>query len=172
MKVELGTVLHGTLRVEDRLDAFSRTLVGLLKQSNQPATECQRRIIEEARTWLEKYRSAEEDERFEDLYDLEQDSDNEDLIYSLVEELNDLAPPYVYFGTTEGDGSDFGFWVNHEAIREDVSFGILPHYNDMEEVDLKNDVTFYECNHIVVGNLGGSFELLELVIKPVSIWSI
>jgi hypothetical protein len=35
---------------------------------------------------------------------------------TISQALEELAPPFTYFGTLEGDGSDFGFWPSTEAI--------------------------------------------------------
>jgi len=39
-------------------------------------------------------------------------------IETLTELLEEAAPPYCYFGTLEGDGACFGFWLDHEALEE------------------------------------------------------
>lgn len=33
--------------------------------------------------------------------------------------LNSYCPAYCYFGTSEGDGSDFGVWVSWDSINDD-----------------------------------------------------
>ena len=34
--------------------------------------------------------------------------------------LNELCPPFVYFGTLEGDGADFGFWPDMDRLNEEM----------------------------------------------------
>ena len=36
----------------------------------------------------------------------------------LYNALDNICPPFVYFGTLEGDGADFGFWVDHANVLE------------------------------------------------------
>ena len=43
------------------------------------------------------------------------DSLNEHL-QSLIEAINYHCPPFVYFGTLPGDGADFGFWPDWDAL--------------------------------------------------------
>jgi hypothetical protein len=48
---------------------------------------------------------------------------DEDAMYlydALYDALNELAPPFHYFGTHEGNGADFGFWICDESIRESL----------------------------------------------------
>jgi len=40
---------------------------------------------------------------------------------ALFDALNEIAPPFCYFGATEGDGSDYGFWVSWDSIEEERS---------------------------------------------------
>ena len=39
----------------------------------------------------------------------------------LYEALNDVCPPFVYFGAREGDGADFGFWVDNVAVDDAIT---------------------------------------------------
>ena len=114
----IGTVSHGTHRVEDLLDAFAselRYLVGKEAASAWPyastlrgADDCIAEIAE---------------------------SDNEpadamEIVNELIDYLNELAPPYCYFGAHPGDGSDFGFWPDFDAMEcED-----LPRVEDASEL--------------------------------------
>jgi hypothetical protein len=36
----------------------------------------------------------------------------------LMDALQETCPPFVYFGTLEGDGADFGFWVDMDGLNE------------------------------------------------------
>ena len=36
----------------------------------------------------------------------------------LVSALNDQCPPFVYFGAHPGDGADFGFWPDWDALAD------------------------------------------------------
>ena len=36
----------------------------------------------------------------------------------LYNALDNICPPFVYFGTLEGDGADFGFWVDWDRLNE------------------------------------------------------
>lgn len=42
---------------------------------------------------------------------------------ALENALNDLSPPFCYFGTAEGDGADFGFWLDPGALQEAIDDG-------------------------------------------------
>lgn len=44
-----------------------------------------------------------------------QSSDLQEFVIKLIDTLDDLAPEGYYFGTIEGDGSDFGFWKEEEG---------------------------------------------------------
>ena len=34
----------------------------------------------------------------------------------LYNALDNICPPFVYFGTLEGDGADFGFWPDRDSL--------------------------------------------------------
>jgi len=90
-KVNIGTLIHGTLRNEDLFDAFANEL--------------------ERIGGKDAYESAVSDFP-EDMSQILADDGEmaSEIIFALTDALNDYAPPHTYFGTHEGDGSDFGFW--------------------------------------------------------------
>ena len=108
MKVEIGSVSHGTLVPHELIVAFG-TLLGQLDEKDE---------------WLGLLNDA-------------QDADEEDsseIVADLIDALNEFAPPYCYFGVTEGDGSDFGFWVDIDRVREDINDGELEVYADTGDI--------------------------------------
>ena len=92
--IELGTLIHGTLRDEDLLTAFADELVRL----GGTVTQDLRDLI-----------NACEQDNWE-LSDDMQEEVSFAINETLINKLNEYAPPHTYFGAHEGDGSDFGFW--------------------------------------------------------------
>lgn len=99
-----GTVIHGTLRPEDLVDAFSREL----------------RLHDEDRAkqlehdYADVYRIL--DSTSEELIDHpEVDEELFWLMDDLLDALNEIAPRGWYFGSLEGDASDFGWWLTDET---------------------------------------------------------
>lgn len=82
-----GTVIHGTLRTRDLIEAFGRELLRI-----NPKCNC-----EYVQALVDNPESGDE-------FDLE----------NLFDTLNYIAPEGYYFGAHEGDGSDFGFWQCEE----------------------------------------------------------
>ena len=87
------TVIHGTLRAEDLVSAFTDEYERLGGRPSNVELFRSHLLLEEG--------ESREDELHYDLEDL----------YEL---LNDLAPEGTSFGAHEGDGSDFGFWTHEE----------------------------------------------------------
>ena len=83
--VPLGTVSEGTLRPEDLIVAF----MGVLADVAHP------RYREFLDAWFEH---APDDEAASALVD------------ELIDTLDEIAPPHIYFGAHWGDAADFGFW--------------------------------------------------------------
>lgn len=96
VKVSLGTIIHGTMRVEDLIPAFTDELKRL-DESNEYS-----KLITDCEHYMD-YEPEEQDELLNE---------------GLFNALNFFAPAYCYFGSHEGDGSDYGFWVSSE-IDED-----------------------------------------------------
>ena len=100
-KVSIGTVSHGTMRPEDLIPDFLWELEHLNKDA-----------AEKIETDYPEYTDAEEDSDF-------WDEDATYMLEALFDALNEQAPAFCYFGATEGDGSDYGFWPNLEAAEEE-----------------------------------------------------
>lgn len=91
IRTEAGSISHGTLRNEDLIAAFAGELRAL--NSNHE-------IVQEAEAVML-------------LIDLRWDFDEaklSDLVCDLQDELNEHCSEDLYFGSHEGDGSDYGFW--------------------------------------------------------------
>jgi hypothetical protein len=104
MKPTIGTVIWGTLRTQDLLDAFLLELTTLDKD-NWTARRIDDKLSEMNEEYFEEYLNS-EDAQF----------DLEDLMTELNRMCEDI--PHMYFGTIEGDGSDFGFWMDDEVDDE------------------------------------------------------
>jgi hypothetical protein len=103
---QLGSISTGTLRPEDLLKAF----LPYLNKENEHAQEAQA-VLERIATdtWppgidnLEQYLT---------------EFNTSELLDIIMDELQELCPPFVCFGTLEGDGADFGFWVDWDRLNE------------------------------------------------------
>lgn len=101
----VGSISHGTLRTEDLLDAFASELEDCITRN--PELE----LAERERLTRLVWDAREFDEETADY-------DGTELVIELKDALQEFAPPYCYFGASEGDGSDFGFWPSMEQIEE------------------------------------------------------
>ena len=109
---QLGSISHGTLRTQDLLPAFLETLTARGGEIPKDL-ECGTHI--EYLNWPSLDTTAcDDDDKFWDSEDAMWDME------ALTDALQTLCPPFVYFGTLEGDGSDFGFWPDRDSIQSDV----------------------------------------------------
>ena len=60
--------------------------------------------------------------------------DAEDDISDLIDEIQSFCPPYVTFGSHPGDGADFGFWPDIDALEEGARFGEVLKVDDTAEI--------------------------------------
>jgi hypothetical protein len=108
--IEAGTVIAGTLRSEDLLEAFAGELETLVERDEKMhalSLHCgdwtdfvlhhfaHKRLIFDARSAQDESAASE-------------------IINELQDALNEYAPEGMYFGTLEGDGADFGWWYVEE----------------------------------------------------------
>ena len=97
MQAEIGSISSGTMQPRDLIPAFADVLEGLDDDGNYSYAA----LVAEC--------TALTDEDYES-----NDEDTMDRIESILEELfyalDSFCPPYVCFGSHEGDGSDYGFW--------------------------------------------------------------
>ena len=115
---QLGSISHGTLRTQDLLPAFLETLTARGGEIPKDL-ECGTHI--EYLNWPSLDTTAsDDDDKFwgsEDaMWDME----------ALTDALQSLCPTFVYFGTLEGDGSDFGFWADMDALDEALTRHDVP----------------------------------------------
>jgi len=102
--IQLGTVSEGTLRNEDLLEAFSGELDAIRTDSRAHYNL----VFDAQNRW---YRDDGSDDREDDI---------PDLINELIDAINEYRLPYTYFGTNDGDGADFGWWIDFDSLTESV----------------------------------------------------
>ena len=132
MTIKFGTISHGTLRSEDLLEAFADELD--YQRSCGAAVDAEhgdrlRKLVDAARAVDPEHEDADE------------------LVAELQDALSELAPSYAYFGSTEGDGSDFGFWPDVNALEDAVRDGEVTKVN-------AGDALPYDGEYMVVTDHG------------------
>ena len=94
---QLGSISTGTLRTEDLLEAFHSTIESL--QAQQAKDEGTPIVLAD-----------------DGYMDGNEPYSDEELLTIYTEQLESFCPPFVYFGTLEGDGADFGFWPDTYSL--------------------------------------------------------
>jgi len=77
--------------------------------------------------------------------------DDEQLAY-FEHILEDLCPPFAYFGALEGDGADFGFWPDWDALDPGLDTPVIGEYI-IEECIIQrtsDDVTVLDLERNVI----------------------
>lgn len=147
----LGGVSWGTMREEDLIPRFLHAL-----------------------ETVDAGRAADLRDEFEEINettDVERrDEWRRDLLDTLYDALNAHCPPYCYFGAHPGDGADYGVWISHESINEDVSG------EELTAIDIDEECpTFDACgtDYIVRGGLnGGDFSALIDARTGQAVWTV
>lgn len=123
-KVGIGPVSEGSLRDCDLIEAFIWDLEHLA-----PA-----RFKKIRQQYKSLFAS---DEPWEDTCDENQEECSY-LLESLTTALEEIAPPYTYFGASEGDGACFGFWPSLDSLEEDCRSGEVLKVSDTSEIPKGN----------------------------------
>jgi hypothetical protein len=118
-KIQIGTVISGTLRNEDLLNAFIDELEWLDASGHPDSPDQLPEIYHDAKVIQSKYNTTDECEE-PDIEVIE--SIDESLVSEIVNELmdaiNEYRLPYTYFGTHYGDGADFGWWIDFDTMND------------------------------------------------------
>ncbi len=104
--IAAGTVIAGTLRSEDLLEALIGELESVMEGSIDVKVV---RAYRDASVLLTHYEYPNGRYLTKAL-----DRDGQiasELVSDLIDALNEYAPEGMYFGTLEGDGADFGWWL-------------------------------------------------------------
>ena len=102
---QLGSISTGTLRPEDLIPAFNNALT---QMHDGHYCDIDEMMDDEAGNAAEFGKQPSNDELQRRGVD------------RLMDELQDACPPFVYFGTHEGDGADFGFWPDMDRLEEEM----------------------------------------------------
>ena len=135
-----GDVSTGTLRNEDLLDTFASELeYQLTRQPKRFKRAHYRSLIRAARRDLVKLAACPEDAATDE---------TAGLVSELQDALGAFAPPYGYFGTHEGDGASFGFYLgsmdDFEGLRvSDTSEVPRDYRGEVLHVNDHGNVTLY-----------------------------
>ena len=104
---QLGSISTGTLRPEDLLKAFTITLHSMESDAHYKKYDTQTLVPFRWSALLEDATNMVDEKTEWDDYMLDE---------LLPDALQEYCPPFVYFGTLEGDGADFGFWPDMESL--------------------------------------------------------
>ncbi len=116
----IGSVISGTLNPRDLANEFYFEADGRGGHIEWPSVDARN-------SWWDRFGQC-GDRLFpnEDGSMSEDDSVVADELETLTDLLNEIAPPYTYFGAHDGDGADFGFWPSWDSIDELEKFDSYP----------------------------------------------
>lgn len=135
VRIDIGTVSHGTMRPDDvlpammeALDSIKHDIAADVRQDDTAEdTEYRIKTVGMIDNVLGAMEARQEDDGY---WNDEQAVWDMDEVAQLLES---FSPPYVYFGAHPGDGSDYGFWPAHESAHEDAQNGELPSGDELPD---------------------------------------
>lgn len=151
----LGSISHATLRDEDLIESFSSELEWQI-QRNGDFFSSPENFSE--RDKLNNLLGEIQDSCYDDEGNFSEGCDASYFIEDLSEALGQFSPPYCYFGSHPGDGSDFGFWPDFDSIEElpcvEDSDGAISLGEDCRSVSDHGNVTVYSGDGTILLELG------------------
>jgi hypothetical protein len=159
-RFQIGSISSGTLRTEDLLEAFADEL----KYHTCTTAPDLYPVLREALDFLEDVDGNKWHLSDQPGGDYIKDEDQEEASYlvdDLQSALSSLCPPLVYFGAHWGDGADFGFWPDLEALQDEMRYAedtddeeikYLPESNVFGHISDHGNVTVYTVDE--AGNPG------------------
>lgn len=135
---QLGSVSHGTMRPQDLIPRFLDVLRGLnapeyVQLTTSPFGAIPAHAQEDEND--EWWQSEEANYLLEDLFDI----------------LDHYAPPYCYFGAQEGDGSDYGFWVDWHALEDAEEDAEILRVDSLDEIPKQEVLVVNDHGSIAYG---------------------
>jgi hypothetical protein len=121
MTISLGSISHGTLRPQDLIPTFLDTVRDI-------APERYEQLCAQPFGPIPSHALEDDDA------DWWQSEDAGYLLEDLTDILSEHAPAFCYFGAHEGDGSDFGFWIDQDLIDEAEAEDELLRVADLDDV--------------------------------------
>ena len=130
-----GTVSHATMRPQDLIPAFLEALKTPTDVTTFNDWVC--RLHDDGLIKTFSYQSFSSvlviDEWVDDDSSVWHAEYADDTLAEIMDALDDIAPPYCYFGAHEGDGSDYGFWPSVESVEAAVQDSELESGDELPE---------------------------------------
>lgn len=142
--ITIGAISEGTSRPEDLVPTFA----GVLQEHAPDLYDA----------WCDAFPNARDEAADPEMLTEAQ--------FALEDDLTSLAPPYVRFGSNEGDGASYGFWPDWDALDQDAVAVTPPRHNPTPEV-LKAETP---PGYILVVNDHGNATLYRVALEEV--WSV
>lgn len=120
----IGSISHGTLRTGDLLNAFANEIEWQINRNGEYFSQPEHFLFRDKLNNLAGEAFDMFDESGETLLpEKDESGEASEMVNELQDVLsNNFAPMYGYFGSHEGDGSDFGYWVNIDDVKDEVGF--------------------------------------------------
>lgn len=151
MQGMIGSISEGTMRPEDLIPTFTDELERLDGSHNllvRDSRELMRKVAEE------KCNCIAATVTYKSIWEINRETEAmETVLDELFSILNEYAPPYCYFGASEGDGSSYGYWIDHCALDDAIYEGVS--LND-------GRTSIDDGNYVVEINDHGSIKLYEV----------
>jgi len=138
----VGTASAGTHAANELIPTFVTLLSDVLEWASfqpgadDPALVAQQNAIHTRLGEIE--RSCDDSDEQTDYFD---SADAQDDLDWLFETLGEYAPSYFHFGAHEGDGADFGYWLDHDSLNEARESGDLPSGDELPDIPESDDAT-------------------------------